>query len=227
MKLHAFICTREGQQAPCTKELVSYLGRCKVDVNLLVGEKSIFEAYHKALTNNSFGDEDIVILCHDDIEILMDPKRFVKILIKSLMPERTGFVGVAGTRRLGEDAVWWNQQHWQQGLHRGCVLHGEDETTSQMTWYGNPGEVAVLDGLFLAAKYRTLRKLDLSKPDYFTGDWDFYDIHYTTQAVKKNYHNYVVPIMMLHHSFGELAGRDSWHQNRAAYIERTDLPLEV
>ena len=93
--------------------------------------------------------------------------------------------------------------------------------------YGFEDEVVVLDGLFLACSGRTAKALDWSKPDYFEGDWDFYDIHYTTQAHEKGYRNMARDIQIVHHSRGELAGRDSWHKNRRAYIDNTALPLQL
>ena len=32
---------------------------------------------------------------------------------------------------------------------------------------------------------------------------------------------------MMHHSIGELAGRDSWHKNRVAFIENNELPMQI
>jgi len=67
----------------------------------------------------------------------------------------------------------------------------------------------------------------LEKPDYFTGDWDFYDIHYTASAFLKGYTNKVIDLNILHNSRGELVGRDSWHLNREAFIANTELPLKL
>ena len=75
--------------------------------------------------------------------------------------------------------------------------------------------------------YKALKQLDLTKPEYFEGEWDFYDIHYTIQAHKKGLYNTVEPIFLLHRSIGELAGRDSWHKNRIAFINVTQLPITV
>jgi len=116
---------------------------------------------------------------------------------------------------------------WQQQKHKGFVYHGEDILKADSTYFGPPGRVVCLDGLFLAAKGKTLRDIGLQKPSYFEGDWDFYDIHYTVAAHLKRYHNKVVPITLLHNSYGELAGRDSWHKNRLAFISNTDLPIII
>ena len=166
-------------------------------------------------------------MCHDDIEILTDPEVFKNIIVNTCLKVDTGFIGVAGTTHLSEDAVWWNHQLWQQGKHRGHVYHGSDILTADSTYYGKPDQVVCMDGLFLAASGRVLRDLGLDKPEYFEGDWDFYDIHYTVKAHKKKYKNHVVPISLLHNSKGELAGRDSWHKNREAFIKNTHLPISL
>ena len=86
-----------------------------------------------------------------------------------------------------------------------------------------------MDGVFLAATIKTLRSIQLTKPAAFQGAWDFYDIFYTFQTHLKNKKNYTVPIQIRHESIGELAGRDSWHKNREAFINIFDkhLPASV
>ena len=194
---------------------------------MLIGKESIFEAYREGVNNILLNDEDIVIFCHDDIEIIMDPQQFINVLVKASRRPKQGFFGPAGTTILTQNAVWWDHNEWQSGKHKGFVMHGKNLSTSEYTYYGNPGKVVCLDGLFLAIQGKTLKSIDLAKPDYFDGDWDFYDIHYTTQAHKKGFYNRVEPIFMLHHSRGELAGRDSWHKNRVAFIENNQLPMQI
>ena len=84
-----------------------------------------------------------------------------------------------------------------------------------------------MDGLFLAATVKTLRKVGLEKPEYFPGEWDFYDIHYTVTARKQGWRNFTVPLFIKHESRGELVGRDSWHKNREAFIKNTSLPIVI
>jgi len=196
-------------------------------VKVLVNKESIFDAYSEAIKTIILRDSDIVIFCHDDIEIIMDPQKFVDVLVHAARKEKSGFFGPAGTTHLSEDAVWWNRGVWQAGKHRGFVLHGTDIKTAEYTIYGNPGRVVCLDGLFLAVNGKTLQSLNLEKPTYFEGEWDFYDIHYTVQAHKKGFYNTVEPIFMIHHSKGELVGRDSWHKNREQFIKHTTLPIKV
>lgn len=225
--IYAFICTRSKDFSETTQKLSSYLSRAKVKTKFLVGQKSIFRGYANAFKKFDIQDNDIVIMCHDDIEILTDPEAFRDIIVRSCLKVDAGFVGVAGTTYLSEDAVWWNHTLWKQGKHRGCVHHGNDILTADITFYGGLGQVVCLDGLFLAASGKLLKDVGLDKPDNFEGDWDFYDIHYTVRAHKKKYKNMVAPISVLHNSHGELAGRDSWHKNRQAFINSNQLPIFV
>ena len=227
MNIYAFICTRNKNFRDITKTLSSYLSTAGIKTKFLVNQKSIFEGYTLAFNKFKIEDDDIVILCHDDIEILTDASVFKRIIVSSLFDKKTGFVGVAGTTHLSEDAIWWNKDMWQQQKHKGFVYHGEDILKSDSTYYGPPGRVVCLDGLFLAAKGKTLRDIGLQKPSHFEGDWDFYDIHYTISAHNKKYHNKVVPINILHNSYGDLAGRDSWHKNRLAFISKNNLPIII
>ena len=204
---------------------MSYLSSLDAQVNVLVDKKSIFSAYEEALHEITLDPSDIIILCHDDIKITTHPTLFKEILESKLKKQDTGFVGVAGTTVLGPTGVWWDQALWQQQKHTGFVLHGSDIASADATFFGGYGGAVVLDGLFLAATVKTLKAIGLSKPKRFVGDWDFYDILYTFRAHSKGLKNYTVPIVLMHESRGELAGRDSWHQNRSAFLAMADGKL--
>lgn len=225
MKIHAIVCTRSSDKRPNKHKLAKYFKRCGIELHLLEDQNSIFDAYNETVQNIQPEDSDIIILCHDDIEILLDPSVFVEMLVRELMPSDIGFVGPAGTTLLAEDCVWWDHQRWQQGFHRGLVYHGDNLGSMDATWYGKPGQVVCLDGLFLAAKGRTLKKIKMQRPKEFVGKWDFYDIYYTIQAHKKGLKNKAIPVMMIHHSMGELAGRDSWMKNRQAFSKMFTFPI--
>lgn len=224
--IYAFICTRSKDLSETSQKLSTYLSSAGVGVKFLVNQKSIFEGYNKAFIKNEVKDDDIVILCHDDIEILSKPEDFRRFLLEALKHD-TGFLGVAGTKKLTEDAVWWNQNVWRQNMHSGIVWHGSDPMSATMTYYGQYGQVAVMDGLFLAASGKTIKSVGLAQPGYLPGGWDYYDLHYTLTAHKLGLKNKVVPINILHNSKGELVGRDSWHMNREAFIGHHNLPVTV
>ena len=86
MKIYAFICTRQEPLSDYTHKLLSYLSRCKIEVKVLVNKKSIFDAYIEGIKSIILRDSDIVIFCHDDIEIIMDPQKFVDVLVHAARP---------------------------------------------------------------------------------------------------------------------------------------------
>ena len=222
MKIFSITCTRDKNLSEGAKALFSTLSSYGVHVKVLANQTSIFEAYKKGLEACDAGPDDIIIFCHDDIEILSSKAEFVGSLSQAVA-QTVGIIGLAGTTELGENAVWWDQTKWREGKHRGRVLHREPQVHS--TEYGACGRVVAMDGLFLAARRAVWEMVGLEKPKHFKGDWDFYDIHYTTRAHLLGYNNYTVPIEVIHDSSGELVGRDSWHLNREAFINNTKLPL--
>jgi hypothetical protein len=228
MKIYAIICTRSRSDiTPTTDNLLSFFSKCGIQILLIAGAKSIFKAYNGAFEKTNADPEDIIIMCHDDIEIREKPEIFVEKLKTTLDRDMLAFAGPAGTTYLDKDAVWWDQGRWQQGLHKGKVTHIDPHNKPYLTYYGPPDDVVVLDGVFLAARANVIRAIGLEKPDYFEGEWDFYDLHYTSTAFLKGYVNTVLDMDIIHHSRGELVGRDSWHKNRAAFVENNKFPIRV
>ena len=229
MNTYAVICTRSKEgMSPTTEKLLRYFTSIGIQVMLMCGQKSIFSAYKLAFDKVNPSPEDLFIFCHDDIEIHEAPEDFVKKIQEETKDDDVGFIGPAGTTHLGTNAVWWDHEKWKQGFHRGRVFHVHPDTKKPVdTLYGFPGNVVALDGLFLGARAKTIRRVGLEKPEYFEGEWDFYDIHYTTKAFQLGYTNKAVDIKIIHHSLGELVGRDSWHKNREAFISKTELPLQI
>ena len=234
MEIHAIICTRDKNLNPITQKLVHKLSSLPAKVMLMVNQKSIFSGYKKAFEAADPKDNDIFILCHDDIELTQQSKDIVNA-ISIVNAPGYGFAGPAGTKLFGEEAVWWLQERWKDGHHSGEVWHPDEKSAQSSspskefhrTYYGPLSKVVVLDGLFLAASAKTLREVGLEKPSYLIGDWDFYDIHYTFSAFEKGLVNVTIPLQIAHHSRGELVGRDGWNENRAAFIHHHTLPARI
>lgn len=205
--------------------LLGFYSRCRIVPYIAAGWTSIFDAYSKIVKQISPKDEDIVIFCHDDLEILENEVKFVEKLELECKKPNRAFVGLAGTTFLSEDAVWWNQDLWKKGFHRGSVTHLDKLKQPYESSYGPEGEVVALDGLFLATTGRFLKDFNLEKPVMFHGDWDYYDIHYTTSAFLKGFENFAMRLKVIHHSRGELAGRASWYANRDAFMKANKLPM--
>jgi hypothetical protein len=228
MNFYCLICTRFKKGTPLLKNLISYLCRANVKIKLLVDQESIFEGYQKGINLINPKPEDIIILCHDDIEIISNIEDFKKELLQASNKE-VGFIGPAGTTEFDRPCIWWDHYKWQLGMHSGAIYHHEENKGHYPTVYGPHGEVSVLDGVFLAARAEVLLEIGLEKPAFFEGKWDFYDIYYTTQAHLKKYKNKTVDIKMCHYSIGNTDGRDSWHKNRESYIKEyaSYLPLKT
>lgn len=224
--IYSFSCTRSSTLSSTSKRLEKYLDNCGIIHKWIIGSKSIFTSYSKAITNLNPKDDDIIILCHDDIDIWDDPNE-LKEQLKLCLQKDVGFVGVVGTTHLAKDAVWWEANRRQEGLHRGFCFQGDNREVFYPNYFGPNGRVVVLDGLFLAASGKTLKDLNLVKPGYFPGNWDFYDIHYTTQTHKMGLKNMTIPIHVLHNSNGEMIAGRGWAENRKAFQSKESLPFII
>jgi len=224
MRIFAFIPTRSRILSPTAQKLVSYLSSLDIDVKLLINEKSIFEAYEKGFKSLNADDDDIVIFCHDDIDIITSPEDFKEELIRATGVKDAGFIGVAGAAKLSKQCVWWQPEN----KLRGFSFHGNSRSEMYPTYFGRlQAKVLVLDGLFMAVKAKVLKNISMKKPAQFKGEWDFYDLEYTLRAYEAGYDNWVVPIILRHESPGELVGRDSWHQNRLVFSNSHMFPMEI
>jgi hypothetical protein len=172
-------------------------------------------------------DDSIIVLCHDDIELLSDSQTFLDMLEICNKPG-VGFVGVAGATRydgMSMQGAWWNARN--TGESRGFVFQGKDKETMTPNYFGQHGQVVVLDGCFMACSYKTLKAVGLEKPHYLTSDWDFYDIHLTLKAHLMGLSNYTVPIIIRHESDGQM--REGWHTARQQFLKyhHGNLPIKL
>jgi len=223
--IYSMSCTRSSKISLTSFRLENYFKSLNINHRWLVGEKSIFDAYRNEVERINPSDEDILIMCHDDIEIWDDQNQFIETL-NVCTKNKVGFVGVAGTTHLKKQAVWWDIEQRKSGELRGFVWQGKGRDEFYPNWFGASGRVVALDGCFMAASGKTLKELGMNKPKYFPGDWDFYDIHYTTKAYNKGLTNLVVPIHILHNSPGELVAGRGWAENRAGFIKNERLPIK-
>lgn len=190
---------------------------------------SIYDG-HKAslqrIEESKYYDKDtIFVMCHDDIEIISSPS-IVMDQLKLCNNPNTGFVGVAGATRFdntGMQGMWWNARY--TGETRGFVFQGNNLETVTPNYFGNPGQVIVLDGVFLAIELGKLKKLGLEKPHYLSSNWDFYDIYMTMNAHMSGLNNYVVPITIKHESPGEM--RKEWFTARDQFCKYNNQYLPI
>jgi len=216
MNLKVIIPTKSRESV--NKNLLSYLEDAGAKVYLMENKKSIFEAF----STISYENNEIIIFCHDDIEIISNKFQLKEQLLSNLSQPRVGFVGVAGAVKIPKSGVWWEDlkqpKHISENSLAGSVLHKGES----LSFFGPYKDVEVLDGLFLAATGSTLNKINLKKPDYFPALWDFYDIYYTYQATKKKLINKVIPIFVNHDSLGY--PREGWENNKNAFVKEFLTP---
>ena len=196
--------------------------------NVIVGADSMFDVFQQIKDSVSgMSDDAICIFAHDDAYLLNSADYLVQLFETMFAEESTGFVGVAGCKRLKNSACWWDglgkvnpNNPTENNNLLGSIYHGADILHMHPTYYGFCGRAQVMDGVFLAFTKRTLDKLQLEMPNYFTGKWDFYDIYYTFQADAHGLQNYVAPISILHESVGDGALQDGWRENREAFVTK-------
>lgn len=215
-KIFFSICSRKNKRPKSLDTLVSYIEQDKdMHYSISYDPKSVYEGHSSNLNNFVGQDNDIIVLCHDDIEIISHVEQFKKYISVSVLPN-TGFVGVAGSTRFDKEigGAWWSARNSRET--RGFVFQGEDLETATPNYFGPAGQVVALDGCFLAIQYKKLRDIGISKPEGLSSDWDFYDIHLTIKSHFLGYNNYAVPIMIKHESPGIM--REGWYRSRDEYL---------
>jgi len=222
------VCSRKSKQPASLEKLVNWCDTQEyTKINIAYDSISIYEGHKSNIEyfeQFKIQDDDIIVMCHDDIEILSTPKKLKKYLEVAKRP-RVGFVGVAGACRFESDGAWWNAR--KKGNARGFVFQGIDSTTMVPNYFGQSGQVTVLDGCFLAITYENLKKIGLDEPAYLKTGWDYYDIHLTMKAHLSGLSNYVVPIIVMHESSGQM--RNGWYEAKANFMmhHNRDIPCWV
>ena len=157
---------------------------------------------------------DIIVMCHDDIDIISQPEDLIRNLRVAREPN-VGFVGLAGACYMPQDGAWWNAR--KTGSARGFVFQGDNEQTMMPNYFGKSGQVIFLDGCLMAATYSNLKAIGLDQPSYLDTGWDFYDIHLSYEAYLKGYTNYTIPIIARHESAGIM--RDGWFKAKEKFMK--------
>lgn len=211
------VCTRQNKIPSSLKLLEGYVERNEgLHLSICYDAKSIYEGHLSNLQKLPVNPNDIIVLCHDDLEILSDIDTFKKYLSLCLLPN-TGFVGVAGSTRFDKEikGMWWAAR--SSGETRGFVFQGESIETLNPNYFGPAGQVVALDGCFLAIQYKKLMDIGLSKPDYLTSGWDIYDLHLTIKSHYLGYNNYAVPVLTKHESPGVM--REGWFESIKQFLD--------
>jgi len=180
------------------------------------GEMSLTQVYNKGLNESK---NNIVVFMHDDIDILT--KDWGKKLLNHYQNTDYGILGVAGTKSLTNNGVWWASRESMYG----CIRH----TDGSKTWlneysynFGNRIKDAVaVDGVFMSCCKDRLKK----SFDESYNDFHFYDISFCFDNFKEDVKIGVhFDISIVHKSIGET--NDKWEENRLKFVEKetNELP---
>tara|TARA_Y100001973_G_C5140820_1_gene302830 strand:- start:380 stop:1099 length:720 start_codon:yes stop_codon:yes gene_type:complete len=226
------VCARQNKQPKSLKKITDYCnGHDAFGISISYDAESIYKGHEENMSffkKMPLEDGDIIVLCHDDLDIISKPEDTIKLL-NTARKSNVGFVGLAGSTHLPPDGAWWNAR--RTGDARGFVFQGDNPETMTPNYFGKPGQVVVLDGCFLAITYANLKKIGLDQPKYLETGWDFYDIHLTYKSHLQGFSNYVVPIITMHESPGIMregwfAAKDKFLRHHAATLPYSKLPTD-
>lgn len=183
------------------------------DIEILMyennGSKSLTNVYNTGLSE---AKNNIVVFMHDDIEIMT--ANWGQRLIKHFDNSEFGILGVAGTKSLSQNGVWWSER---QSMY-GHVKHTDGNKSWLSEYSYNFGDriknVVVVDGVFMSCRKDRIKK---SFNEMYDG-FHFYDISFCFDNFKEGVEIGVhFNIDILHKSVGET--NDKWEENRLIFIE--------
>jgi hypothetical protein len=184
------------------------------------GNKSLSQVYNEIIEEST---NDIVILCHDDIEF--DTKNWGEKVIKHFRknPEY-GILGLAGTKYLDPNARWWEVFNTMYGI----VNHkheGKKWTSTYSKDIGNKiEEVVVVDGLFIALNKKNIKY----RFDESINGFHFYDLGFCLpNYLEKVKIGVMFDVRVTHLSIGQT--NEQWEINRINFSEKykNNLPIDI
>jgi GT2 family glycosyltransferase len=200
-------CTREPNPKH-TEHIKKTSGVKAIEVIEIVNNgEPITKAYNRGIKQAT---NDIIVLCHDDIILSED---WAKKIIKHFNTTDYGILGVAGTTRLAENGVWWQDRH----LMVGCVKHSHNGRTWESRYSYSNGikeiDVVLVDGLFIAINKTKIKKDFDENYDGF----HFYDVTFCIRNKAEGVRIGVIfDVHITHKSIGMV--NESWEKNRQQFV---------
>ncbi len=168
-------------------------------------------------------EDAVLVFIHDDVWI--DEEQFADVVLAGL--QQFDVIGVAGNkRRVANQPAWpfidadftWDSKENLSGR----VAHGE-HAFGQISDYGAvPASCELLDGVFLAAKKRTLVAKQVMFDDQF--DFHFYDLDFCRTAKKAGLTLGTWAVSLTHQSAGAF-GSELWKHHYLGYLRKWEGDL--
>ncbi len=189
--------------------------RCFVTRISYENKRGLPEIYNESILEPQ--DHDILLFVHDDA--WLSDYFLVDRLLDSL--DAFDVVGVAGNRRRSPEQIAWfstgNNLTPDFGNLSGVVGHGKGPFESAKYFGDAPAECELLDGVFIAAKKRTLRDNGVLFDPRFR--FHFYDMDFCRTARLKNLRLGTSRITLTHQSGGNFTS-PAWREGCAAYLAK-------
>lgn len=198
------------------KHILSTIGLKENDVEIIEiinnGDKSLSECYDIIIQS---AKNNRIVICHDDISFSKSPKWGKKVISHLENKEDYGIIGVAGTTKLTDNAIWWSEKKKLIGI----VEHSDSKKTWTSNFSSNINEeiadAVVLDGVFIALNRDKLKYF----PDKNIDNFHFYDLDFTLGNFLNGCKVGVVTnIRLIHKSIGQT--NENWEINRKKFIEK-------
>ena len=184
------------------------------------GEKSLSQVYNEILNEST---NDIVVLCHDDIEF-ETINWGDKILDHFRRNPDYGILGLAGSKFLDTNCQWWSVPYTMFGI----VNHKDNGKKWTSTYSKDIGskieEVVLVDGLFIAIHKK---RIDHNFDESING-FHFYDLGFCIPNYLDGVNIGVIfDVRVTHLSIGKT--NEVWEKNRLIFSEKykDELPLEI
>jgi len=190
-----------------------------VELRLFAGNTQGLSTVYNMAIDESAGEQEILLFVHDDLHLC--DFHWADRLREGLATFEV--VGLAGNRRRVPGQPGWGMTDENlRGDRRenlsGIVAHGRGFPADSIDVFGPPGQrVALLDGLFLAVRSRTLQSKALRFDERF--DFHFYDLDFCREAERAGIAMGTWPIAVVHESKGGYVS-DGWRRGYEVYLQK-------
>lgn len=207
----------------------------KDENGVITEKKNIFQKYNLFFDviakEKEFNDEDIIVFCHEDVNIVDD--NFIQKLESVFFAKsEIGILGLAGTAQLDEACRWWASP--REHL-RGHLLQGSpSDNNGRHLVFGSIGyfnDLVVVDGFFMAARYKVLKETGVRFDESYNCN-DMYDLDICLKMIECGYKICVADILCYHQSEGKGSMKESWELARIKFLEKwksmgIEFPLKI
>ena len=184
-------------------------------------EFSLAEIYNKAIKEYN-KPNTIMVFCHNDIQI--KTKNWGRLLLTKFNNFDYQIIGVAGTKYLADNGIWWHKQNEMVGIVEHTDGYSQWVSTYSKHKPGRITPVILIDGVFMAMDISELKH---TFDESFKG-FHFYDLPICLENYLDGYNiGVTTDIRILHKSVGMV--NEEWEKNRKLFINKykKELPFSI